>query len=188
MRIVSVTSVLGGVAAFALASPTAGAQGTQPFSVQVSALAAHVTLSPSDGFGATFSELGGEAQIRYAPSKHWSLGAGFQFTTGTNQGQTLAMSGVFLEPRVTLGVGTPRITPYLAARLAFMRGTDTFEGESINLNGQTLGGGAGALIPISKRIQLDVSALFAKNRIGSGGFSSMGYVVRSGLSVGFGGR
>ena len=181
MRIDLVRSGLA-AATFALAAVTARAQSVRPFSVEVSAVTANIALSQSDGFGATFRELGGEAQLRYASTENWSFGLGFQWTTDTNQGQTLTMSAIFVEPRVTINIGYPQITPYLDARLAFSRGADAYEGESISLDGRTLSGGAGVLIPISDRIRLDLSAGLAKNWIGNGDFSSLGYVARAGLS------
>jgi hypothetical protein len=149
-------------------------------------LADRVSLSPSDGFGASFNEVGGEAQLRFPAGGHWSFGVGFQYTTGISQGQRFTTSGEFLEPRLTFEAGRTWLTPYLVARFALLHGMDSFEGESISLTGQTLSAGVGARLPVSKRIQADVNASLAHNWMGTGGFSSQGYMLRAGLFIALG--
>ena len=95
-----------------------GAQSAQPWSLQGSLLLANVKLGTTLVGGA-----GVEAQLRYTPASLFSIGAGFQSTAHTSGGDKLTMTGLFIEPRYALDIGSDRIAPYLAGRLAMLSQT-----------------------------------------------------------------
>lgn len=102
------------------------------------------------------SALGGigyDVQVRFAASgSRSSVGAGVYRTAnwwGT------AAEGTFVELRVALGEDSPSVTPYVTARLSNLR-RGFFQGA-----GAALGAGAGAVLALAPKLQLDGSATFA---------------------------
>src|SRR5262245_37313915 len=87
-----------------LAIATAGAQARQPWSVQGSVLYTTQDLGPSAG---GVGGVGVEAQIRRTLPR-WSLGAGVQYSSHSQGGDDLSLTGVFVEPRLVLAVSSGR--------------------------------------------------------------------------------
>lgn len=177
-----------------VASPAAApAQSAQPWSVQGSLLLANVKLGSSLVGGA-----GIEAQLRYTPAGLFSLGAGFQSTAHTSGGDKLTMTGVFVEPRYALDIGSDRVAPYLAGRVAALSQTSDFTtAKNAKSSGLAFGGGGGLLFRASNTVNFDVglalvSQSFQDAKAANGATvkyeSFFGYVLKGGISVGFGSR
>lgn len=177
----------------AASAPGLSAQSAQPWSVQLSGLAASQDLGGSLIFGAGF-----ESQLRYTPPSLWSLGAGVQWSSHTSGPDTLELSGIFLEPRYTVDIGSDRVAPYLAGRVAALRQSSTLQvAGDVSSNGGAAGAGAGLLFRASPRVNLDLGAALLwqtlEDATGAGNVqvafeSFFGYVAKAGLSIGFGSR
>lgn len=113
-------SALAAVIAVTALSTPAAAQSAQRWSIQASGLFVGVS---GDAYEGLKSGPGGEVQVRVTPSL-WSYGAGLQYSThGIDgvSGQNVALTGVFVEPRRVFDVGSPKVAPYVSARLAYLR-------------------------------------------------------------------
>jgi hypothetical protein len=203
--------------ALALTVPAAAhAQTGQRYSVQGSGLFAAL-------FGKAFEEInngaGLELQFRVTPGQ-LSVGGGLQFTVhkpteGAGEFfETIRLTGLFVEPRYVIDVGSARYAPYLSARLAISAMSfviaDGATQPDVELTieeptGPTINGGGGFLIRLGSRVNLDVGATFgytkfdditirAENttngqevtaRVAIGSGTNM--VLRAGLAIGLGG-
>jgi hypothetical protein len=195
MRIVA---VLRGVTVTAvgislLAKPVFG-QSAQPFSLQGSVLAASQAIG-----GDPISGTGVELQMRFTPASLWSVGLGFQHSSHGSGGDNIKISGVFLEPRYAIDVGSDRLAPYLAGRLAMLKQSlvlDETPGATFESNGTAFGGGAGLLIRATKIINVDIGAALVRQSFADAEdnrtivrFNAFtGYVAKAGVSIGFGSR
>ena len=180
------------------APANAHAQSAQPWSLQGSLLLANVDLGGKQVGGA-----GIEAQLRYTPASLFSLGAGFQSTAHESGGEKLTMTGVFVEPRYALDIGSDHVAPYLAGRVALLSQTsDLKAAASAKSSGFAIGAGGGLLFKASKTVNFDLGVAFVNQSFGDAtgtnpttGKSAVvhydsffGYVVKGGISVGFGSR
>lgn len=84
-------------------------------------------------YGETFDGLdngyGGEVQLRYAPGR-LSWGIGVQRSSHGSpdyDGEKFNITSVFVEPRLTLDVGSKTWTPYLAGRAGYSRQGASFD-------------------------------------------------------------
>ncbi len=187
------------------------AQSAQRFSLQASGL--HVSA-----FGEAYEGLnaapGAELQIRFTPGV-WSFGIGGQasshsFSDPSLGDEKVLLSGLFIEPRRVIDIGSSRLAPYLSARLAVLRqsidfvvndGVDNYD-VTAKASGTQLNGGGGLLVRLSPRINLDLGATFGLIRFGDvkvdipgvgstsvEGSSGTGQnlVLRVGLALGLGG-
>lgn len=156
------------IAVFAtvVAAAPAGAQSAQAFSGQVSL----ISVAPSgDAYEGISSGVGFEAQLRYTPSA-LSVGVGYQSSShdidlGTDFGtRDATISGVFVEPRYVIDVGSSSWAPYLAARLA--RLTQAAELDELDVeasaSGTQINIGGGALVRLSPRINLDLGVTYGR--------------------------
>jgi opacity protein-like surface antigen len=148
---------------FVLTTTSTVAQTAQRFSIQGSILGA--SFQGDENFEGVDFEFGPgvEAQLRYNPSA-FSIGAGFQFTTHdvTVEGAeevdvSIDFSGLFVEPRYVIYVGSDRAAPYVAARLMRLVATlavpeANFE-EDFDAWGYNVGGGV--LIRLTEKMNLD---------------------------------
>jgi hypothetical protein len=172
--------------ALAGSAVAATAQTARPFSAQASMFwtAQRITATTANGFGT-------EVQARYSRGVG-SIGLGYQYTKHVAGQDEVKVSGVFIEPRYTLFVGSPRVIPYLAGRLARLRQTNNFASSS---NGYAAGGGGGVIFTLSDRVNLDFGAALLRQsmedatlpsglRFNFGSFT--GYAAKAGLSIGFG--
>jgi opacity protein-like surface antigen len=190
-----------GLAAVAVGSLAIGsvaiAQSAQPWSLQASVLGAGQNLN--DGL---VSGFGFEGQVRYAKGL-WSLGLGYQTSKHTAGDESITISGFFLEPRRAFDIGSERMAPYIAGRVAILNqsselhdpdnpGSQLFHTES---SGSAFGAGGGLIIRATSKINIDLGAAFVSQSFsevrGEGRvftFSRFtGYVAKGGLSFGFGG-
>ena len=185
--------VLGLAVTVALAA-RATAQSAQPWSLQASVLAAN----QRDG-DRSMNGVGFEGQFRYTPAALWSVGLGFQYTTHSSDQVEIKIMGGFLEPRYAIDIGSDRIAPYLAGRLAFLRHTTTLEilpDEEFSSSGTAFGGGGGLLIRATSNINIDLGAAIVRQSFSdvTNGDRTVslpaftGYVAKGGLSIGFGSR
>ena len=175
----------------------AEAQSAQPLSLQGSLLAAGQNLN-----GGLVAGFGFEGQFRYAKGV-WSIGLGFQTSKHTASDESITISGVFVEPRRAFDIGSERIAPYIAGRLAILHQSSelhdpdnpTSELFSTSSGGSAFGGGGGLIIRATSKINIDLGAAFVSQSFsevrGEGRvfqFSRFsGYVAKGGLSFGFGG-
>ena len=185
--------------AIAVPAANGAAQSAQPWSIQASALAASQQIG-----GSAISGFGFEGQLRYTPASLWSLGGGVQYSSHPSGNEKINIVGGFLEPRYAIDIGSDKVAPYLAARLAFLHESSTLDvdpGVVVTLvefssSGSAFGAGAGVLFRATSRINVDIGAAFVRQSFSSatsGGstanFSSFtGYVAKAGLSLGFGSR
>ena len=182
------------VVALVIARPAeSAAQSAQMWSVQGSLLLANVDLGSKLVGGA-----GIEAQLRVTPASLFSAGLGFQSTTHSSGGDKLTLTGVFVEPRYALDIGSDRFAPYLAGRVALLSQTaDLKAAPGAKSNGFALGGGGGLLIRASTTVNFDVGVAFVNQSFSDAKASNgatvrfdsfFGYVVKGGVSVGFGSK
>jgi hypothetical protein len=102
-----------------ITSPLA-AQSAQRWSIQASGLYVGVF---GDAYSGLENGAGGEVQLRLTPSL-WSYGFGVQYSShGLSQasGQSVALTGVFFEPRHVFDIGSAKYAPYMSARLAYLQ-------------------------------------------------------------------
>jgi opacity protein-like surface antigen len=173
-------------------APAAAAQSGQTWSLQASVLAASQNIGDEAVNGVGF-----EGQLRYTPPKVYSFGVGFQYSTHTSGEDKITIMGAFLEPRYVVDIGSDRIAPYIAGRLAFLRQSLTLSEQSgleFKSSGTAIGGGAGMLIRLTPKINIDIGAAFVNQGFGDasdGGINVSferfnGYVAKAGFSFGFG--
>jgi hypothetical protein len=191
MRIPALGCVL---AATAVTAATAHAQSAQPYSLQASAL--FTTANVGSG-GSGVAGAGVEGQLRYT-SGLWSLGGGVQYSSHssrndvTDRDDNIKLTGVFVEPRRTFVVASPRVGPYLALRGALLRQSNNFGGSSSN--GYAFGGGGGVIVALTDRVNLDGGAAVLRQSLGEFTIGAQefrfgmltSYVAKAGVSIGFG--
>jgi opacity protein-like surface antigen len=186
------------------------AQSAQRWSLQASGL--HVGVY-GDAYEGLEAGAGGELQIRLTPGV-WSFGIGGQASShGTvDMGfgdQKVSLTGVFIEPRRVIDVGSSRVAPYVSARLAYLKQSVDFtitngvDAVSVDAeaSGTQINGGGGLLVRLSPRVNLDVGATYGLIRFGDvsvdvpgvgstvvDGSSGNGQnlVIRLGLAIGLG--
>lgn len=194
MRLALVTAALTLLSAAPLA-----AQSAQRLSAQGSLL----YVSPSgDAYEGLSSGVGFEAQLRYTPSA-LSIGVGYQRSShdldlGPGFDETVAISGVFVEPRYVIDVGSSSYAPYIAARLALLSQSADVDGLSASTSGTQINLGGGVLLRLTPRINLDLGATYGAINFddvevtyqgqtvtveGSGG-GGKNFVLRAGLTIG----
>lgn len=185
--------VVAGILMAGFAVPRAAAQTAQPWSLQPSFLTSGQDLGDSviPGFGF-------EGQLRYTPAALWSVGVGVQYTAHSSDGETIEISGVFLEPRYTVDIGSDRVAPYLAGRLALLRQSASLVGAGdVSSTGSGFGAGAGLLVRLAPTVNLDLGGALLSQGFndadGDGGSvvqfdRFLNYVVKGGFSWGFGTR
>lgn len=176
----------------ASSSPVA-AQSAQPWSIQGSVLAAGQDIG-----GSLVAGFGVEAQLRYTPPSLWSFGGGIQWSSHSDGPDQLDLVGVFFEPRYTVDIGSDRVAPYVAGRVALLRQTSDFAAlpEEVSSNGAAVGGGGGLLFRATSRVNLDIGAALLYQTLGDATTSNatvtfgsfMAYVAKAGVSIGFGTR
>jgi opacity protein-like surface antigen len=185
------------VSASLTVSQGADAQSAQPWSLQASVLAAGQDINSGLVTGVGF-----EGQLRYSRGV-WSLGVGYQTSKHTAADEFIKISGFFLEPRYAIDIGSERVAPYVAGRVAFLKQNSelhdpdnpTSELFTTESNGSAFGAGGGLIIRATSKINIDLGAAFVSQSFaevrGEGRvfqFSRFtGYVAKGGLSFGFGG-
>ena len=183
----------GCVLVVAAAPVRASAQSAQPWSLQA------LFLEASQKVGGQLISGGGfEGQLRYSPGV-WSFGLGYQYSTHkSSSGQTkINISGVFLEPRYAIDIGSDRVAPYLAGRLAYLHQSTTLDIGSVSSSGSAFGAGGGVIIRASSTVNVDIGAAFIRQSFSDAETDNAqtvtfpaftGYVAKVGLSIGFGHR
>jgi opacity protein-like surface antigen len=191
--------VIAGTVAVAMPLTNAAAQSAQPLSLQLSVLAASQEIGKK-----SISGFGFEGQFRYTPPALWSLGGGIQYSAHPSGEEEINIVGGFLEPRYAIDIGSDRVAPYLAARLAFLHESSSLDvdpGPALVLkdfasSGSAFGAGAGVLIRATGRINIDIGAAFVRQSFSSANSEGStaafkaftGYVAKGGISIGFGSR
>ena len=169
---------------------SSAAQAVQPLSVQGSAL---YTVQ-SFGEGNDVGGAGFEAQLRYNPSR-FSFGLGYQYSAHSSGGDDIKLSGVFFEPRFLFPIGSGRVAPYVAGRVAMLRLKNDFAnyGE-FSTSGRALGVGAGFLTRLTYRLNLDIGGAVLRQTVEDKTTPSglraefpqiTGFVLKGGLTIGF---
>lgn len=181
------------VVGLAVSAALAQAQSAQTWSLQGSWLLANVDLG-----GSLVAGAGLEAQLRFTPRSVFSIGGGFQATSHESAGEKLTLTGVFFEPRLAVDIGSDRVAPYVAGRFVALSQTADLRGASdASSNGFGVGGGGGLLIRWTRTINVDLGVAFVRQSFGDATASNgalvqfepfFGYVVKGGISVGFGSR
>ncbi len=181
------------------------AQSAQRWSIQASAISVGAQGEAYEGLS---GGAGIEAQVRLTPSI-WSFGAGFQFSTHTldfgGDTEDVTLTGVFIEPRRILDMGSEKFAPYISARLSFLQqalevpvnGTTI----SASASGTQVNGGGGILFRLSPKVNLDVGATYGLINFGDVEVSAAGLgsttvegssgsgsnlVLRLGVAIGLG--
>ncbi len=181
---------LGAVSAL---STAAQAQSAQKYAFQLAVLSTSIGV----GSGATSTQgIGVEPQLRFnrfyvTESFGISLGVGGQYTSHTAGNDELNIRGLFLEPRFVPVLGSSKIFPYLSGRLATLQQTSNFGTSS---GGYAFGGGAGLVIKLSARFNLDAGAQLVRQQFSDFSFTdgSAGsfnpfttYAAKIGFNYGF---
>jgi hypothetical protein len=170
-----------------VSSGSSEAQTAQPLSLHGSAFATQLTIDGTT----TSNGVGGEVQLRYTPGV-FSIGIGAQLTTHPSLQQGGArLAGVMVEPRLVIDVGSNRFAPYVAARAGYVRVLNL---RDANTEGFDAGGGAGFIVPLTGRVNLDIGgalvrSLYESRVQGQQGtqstsFQSLNYAAKIGLSMG----
>jgi hypothetical protein len=187
------------LAASVAALVPAGAQTSQRFSAQASAL--FVTLS-GDAYEALKNGPGFEGQLRFNPGA-LSIGGGFQYSNHDIDSDavdnlidgSIKLYGAFLEPRLVIATQSTRVAPYVSARLAYLRQSVDVEGVDAHANGYQLNGGGGLLLRLAGNVNLDLGATFgyidfsevkASAGTATDPDSGTNWVFRAGLAFGLG--
>jgi hypothetical protein len=175
------------------------AQSAQRFSAQGSLL----YVSPSgDAYEGLSAGAGFEAQVRYTPSA-LSIGLGYQRSShdidlGEGFIEDATISGVFVEPRYVIDVGSMTYAPYVAARLAKLTQAVEVEGLEASASGTQVNLGGGLLVRLTTRVNLDLGVTYGTIDfddvtleyqgdtvvIEETGGSGQNVVLRAGLTVG----
>lgn len=147
---------------------SAAAQTAQKFSVQGSFLYAQLGGEAfQDESWETAPGMGFELQARYNPGA-LSFGVGYQYSNhpvSIQGAENLTVddeySGLFIEPRYVIFIGSDRAAPYVSARLMALTNTLTFQEEGFedvveeyDAWGYTFGGGI--LVRLGSRMNADV--------------------------------
>ena len=176
------------------AAPNAVAQSRQPWSIQGSVL---YTAQDLGGSAGTVGGVGFEAQARRTFPK-WSVGFGGQYSTHSSGPDDLGLAGVFVEPRFVPAVTAGPFAPYLAGRLALLRGNldaGALEGSGSSI-GFAIGAGAGLIYPLTRRVNFDIGGAVLSQSLGNITLddtnetevafpSFFGFVLKAGISIGF---
>lgn len=182
-------SMTAAVVGLILSAGVAQAQG-----VRVELTGAYQSLS-GDDFEGTNSGIGGEAQVRFGMGR-MTLGVGALLSSHGIDGidDKLKILGLLAEPRFVFALTGSPLSPFIAARFAYLRETLTTGGQDFKATGFAFGGGAGVNYRISPLIQILVAAYFQSARFGdvdvdgttSPGTDASGtaMTLRAGLSIG----
>lgn len=192
------------VLATAATTPLAG-QSAQRWSLQASGLVVGVLGKAYDGLATGY---GGEVQVRLTPGL-WSWGAGAQYSTHglTNiAGQSVALQGVFIEPRRVFDIGSAKYAPYLSARGAWLQQSAELEigfastrrtgtlpslrtggvalqtspnSSELTASGFQANVGGGVLARLSPRVNLDLGVTVGVIRFGDAKLTIDGSIVES---------
>lgn len=131
------------------------AQSGRPVSLQASAL--YVGLN-GDAYSGIRGGVGAEAQVRYNVPGSWSLGAGLQYShhsVSSLRFEPLSLVGVFAEPRLVIRVSSPKVAPYVSARLAFLRQSTAVGSVDVSATGTQVNAGGGLLLVLNQATNLD---------------------------------
>ena len=108
--------------------------------------------------------------------RRWQLGVGYDHAhhgrEGTDGG--FVVSNLFVEPRLSLGSGTSRLTPYAAVRLGrAMASYESVVGLTDKASGYMAGVGGGALWSIASHVQADAAVQYDRlsHDYGTGGYA-----------------
>ena len=143
----------------------------------------------NDGFGF-------EAQARLGVSA-LSVGVGYQRSTHriadfqalSGPTDPAVLSGVFVEPRVTLELGGTNFTPYLSGRLTRLSLAQSQA--NVDVDGTDVAGGGGLLVWLAPAARLNLSAHYSSVRLDESGLFPGGratgnaVTARVGLTLGF---
>lgn len=171
---------------------TVDAQSAQKYALQFAVLSTSIDV----GDGEAVAGYGVEPQLRfnrfYASEQFAvSVGIGAQYTTHTSGSDELTIAGAFIEPRFVPAVGSSRVFPYVSGRLAFLQQSSNF---GSNSTGTAFGAGAGVVIKMTPRLNLDAGAQLVRQQFGdfefndgaAGSFNPFTtYAAKIGINFGF---
>jgi hypothetical protein len=138
-----------------------------------------------NGFGGEAAAVVGAGRV--------TIAGGYQHASHSSNldGEKFEMSGLFLEPRVSLRAWGATVAPYLAGRVGWMREEVAIAGRVVG-NGLAYGGGIGVLFgrPTGIRVRASIIALHVSfdNEADTPSFTfkSNGPIVQGALGVSFG--
>lgn len=185
------SSLLVASVVLAAAAHSAAGQSGQSLSAQGSAL---YTVQQF-GTGKNVGGPGIELQARYA-HQLLSIGVGYQFSSHSLGSDNIKLNGAFVEPRYAIDIGSDRVAPYVAARLAWLSQSSDFgDLGTFSSRGAAFGAGAGVVVGLTPRLNFDAGAAFIRQSFGDATTSTgrpvtftpfNGYVAKAGLSIGLG--
>jgi len=191
---ITTSAILLAILGIAAGAADAAGQSRQPWSAQGSVL---YTAQDLGGSAGVVGGIGFEAQARRTFAR-WSLGGGVQYSRHTSGPDALGLTGVFVEPRFVPGGTIGPFAPYLAGRVAYLRGTlssDLVDGSG-SAGGWAVGAGAGLIFRLSRRVNIDVGAAVLRQTLGNITLDDvnqtevalpafLGFVIKAGFSFGF---
>ena len=202
MRHFHIPVSLAAAVALLCTSSTAMAQSAQRWALQGSAIAVVPSGSAYEGLK---SGGGVELQLRYNPSAlSWGLGIQYSSHGIDAPGfgdEKVSLTGLFVEPRYVIDVGSSSYAPYMAARLSYLQQRLDVGGATASASGGQANLGGGVLMRLSPRLNLDLGLTYGIINFSDAEVSMNGQtvtvdgtsgngqnrVLRVGLAVGLGG-
>lgn len=153
--------------AVACVTTSLGAQSAQRWSVQASGLYVGVFGSAYEGLA---NGAGGEVQLRVTPSL-WSYGAGLQYSSHglkSSNGFSVALTGLFFEPRRVFDIGSAKYAPYMSGRLAYLQQSADLGEVAPNTNSDVRRANADVSLSVARRANVQLSASGFQGNVGGG--------------------
>ena len=154
-------SLLVAVSLWALLPTDSSAQlSPVPEGVGLGATVGYFTLKGED-FEAIQPGLGFEGYIRETTSSGFHVLYGVHYSIHNVDGvrNNLSVFSIFVDPRFAFPVGSP--TPFIGARLAYVRTSIVHSGADHITPGYVVGGLGGFLFRVSPRVAIEATVLFA---------------------------
>jgi len=153
-------SLVVAVSLLALLSTDSSAQlSPVPEGFGMGATVGYFTLNGSD-FEGTQAGLGFEGYIREAMSSGFHVLYGVHYSVHKVDGvrNNLSVFSLFVDPRFAFSVGSP--TPFIGARIAYVRQSISEDGTDYSTPGFAVGGLGGLLFQLSPRVAIEATVLF----------------------------
>ena len=143
-----------------LSTDSSAQQSTVPEGFGLGATVGYFTLNGED-FEGTQPGLGFEGYIRETTSSGFHMLYGVHYSIHNVDGveDNLSVFSLFVDPRFAFSVGSS--TPFVGARLAYVRTSIVKSGADHSTPGYAVGGLGGLLFQMSPRVAIEATVLFA---------------------------
>lgn len=156
----------------------------------------YATLS-GDDFDGVDAGLGIDAQVRFRAGPRLTIGIGGQYTMhGVDiSDEKFKVMGIFAEPRLTFSMPGASMTPFVGARLGYLRNSFSDTGTDVKASGWLLGGTGGLMFRAGPSMNIVLALMFASATFGDQEIngttqantdaSGTSLALRAGVSFGF---